>query len=106
MLEDHGHDDGDVDYELAVPFTVCASNGGPFEDGAYVAGYEMGLLAGEFNFTTDPAIEQVIRTDNVTQADLLAMHYGWKLESRPDAIYGSEWSHIRCTRIDGRDAAQ
>lgn len=88
--EDHG----DVEYDLVMPFVVCASQGGPFDDGAYVAGYEMGRLDADFEVAA-AVFERTIRTDNVPQAELLAMKHEWQMESRPDPIYASEWSLVR-----------
>jgi hypothetical protein len=99
-------EDHEVSYEIVMPFVVCASNGGPFEDSAWVAGYEMGLLAAELRSTTESVIERTVRTANVPQADLLGMDTGFDVESRPAEISGEEWSYVRFTKPglnDGHD---
>jgi hypothetical protein len=77
--DEHEHD-GHT-YELLTPFVVCASNGGPYDDDAYVAGWEMGALAERLSIGVahlgfiPPAI-MVIRAANVPQMELVAMSYG------------------------------
>lgn len=97
------HDDGEVGYDLVMPFITVASKGGPHDDQAYVAGWEMGKL--DEVLRTEPwPYETTIRTDNVPQAELLAMKHEGQIQHRPDAIYGTEWSHVRFFRnahIDG-----
>lgn len=83
--------DEDADYGLVMPFVTVASKGGPHDDQAYVAGYEMGKLDVELLTGLD-AFERTIRTDNVPQADLLAMRHGWKIES--EATEYDEWTTI------------
>jgi hypothetical protein len=88
------HDDGhDAEYGLVMPFVVCASKGGPYDDDAFTAGYEMGSLdgliaQGPISLTT------TIRTASVPQADLIAMHHGYIVTERRDEDDG-EWSTVR-----------
>lgn len=70
----------DEHFELVMPFVAVASVGGPYDDDAYVAGYEMGQLDVTLA-TVDPRqvrLPQVFRTPNVRQVDLIAMKHGWK----------------------------
>jgi hypothetical protein len=81
---------------LVFPLVVCASNGGPYDDAAFVAGYEMGLFNQRclsarawslFQFTA------TIRRANLPQADLIAMHHGLSmLEQSDDAT--DEWATV------------
>lgn len=102
-------EDEEVSYDLVMPFVVCASQGGPFDDAAFTAGYEMGRLDGLLTRTDIQRWTETIRTPNVPQAELLAMKHGLQMESRPDPVYGEEWSHVRFTRdpryFDGGDGA-
>lgn len=52
--------------------------GGAYDTEAYMAGWEMGVLANTLA-RTPQAIAQEIRADNLRQADLLAMAYGYVL---------------------------
>ena len=83
------------EHELAMPFTNVKSKGGIFDDASFVAGYEMGLLdatlkiAQQFQYVR---VDRTIRADNVYQAELLGMHYGYYITAsdNPD----DEWSQV------------
>jgi hypothetical protein len=85
--------------ELVMPFLPVTSKGGPFDDHAYTAGYEMGLLDAHLNWAFSFGREtRVIRTANREQADLLAMRHGWRA-----AFYeqdDDEWVGVEFVRID------
>jgi hypothetical protein len=109
MPDTDDHDHGDVEYGLVMPFVVCASKGGPFDDDAYVCGYEMGVLAEELRRTTEAVVGKTIHTQNVPQADLLGMEAGFQVESRPAEMFGETWSYVRFTKpvlIDGHGRAE
>lgn len=79
------------EYSLVMPFVVVTSVGGPYDDDAYVAGYEMGTL----KYALDVAPEQfteTIRTANVPQADLLAMQARWTMHVEDTGVEG--WSYV------------
>ena len=62
------------EYDLLMPFVPVKSRGGPHDDDAYVAGYEMGLLNAALEAM--PSYHRaVLRTDNREQADLIAMRH-------------------------------
>lgn len=71
-------------FKLAIPFVTVASKGGPHDDDAYAAGWEMGCLHAQLRAITGQAavglvgarLEAVIRRSNAEQADLLAMDCG------------------------------
>lgn len=75
---------------LVMPFVMVASKGGPYDDSAYVAGYEAGrfdqLLADGAR-----AVSQIVRTNNVPQIDLIAMRYGLVATAKD---IGHGWSDI------------
>lgn len=85
-------------YDLVCPFVVCESMGGPFADGAYVAGYEMGrfdaILAGVIFQRT---VTTTMRTANLPQADLVAMRRGWTMATED---IGDGWSAVTLTRAE------
>lgn len=82
--------DDEAEYEPMMPFLAVASRGGPYDDTAYVAGYELGILDGQLSGPYAPTPEKPgppaidhwrwIKSDNVEQADLIAMRHGWELE--------------------------
>lgn len=70
-------DDG---YELAVPFILCSSQNGPFDDEAFVAGFQCGEVdraltvvaaAGGSRFTA------TVYTASIRQLELFAMNRGF-----------------------------
>lgn len=66
-------------FEMVMPFLPVTSKGGPFDDDAYSAGYEMGLLDGLLGDTyTFGLVCRALRPENQQQADLLAMRHGWR----------------------------
>lgn len=63
-------------YELLMPFLPVQSRGGPHDDAAYVAGFDMGQLniALEHLDRRMGAV-QMIHEENQAQADLIAMRH-------------------------------
>lgn len=67
------------EYGLVMPFLPVASKGGPYDDRAYTAGYEMGLLdAVLLHARGGGTVARVLHAENRAQADLLAMRHGWR----------------------------
>lgn len=82
----------DAEYGLVMPFVVCASNGGPYEDDSFVAGFALGLLDQKLSGMVEVARiaqahgqdlvgrvqqhEVTVRTASLPQVDLIAMRYG------------------------------
>ncbi|KQU33527.1 hypothetical protein [Rhodococcus sp. Leaf233] len=77
-------------YGLVMPFIAVESNGGTYEDAAYVAGWELGVIDGQLAGPNAPTPEHPgpplvtqwrwINEANAKQADLLAMKHGMKAE--------------------------
>lgn len=84
------------EYELLMPFVTVTSVGGPHDDDAYVAGFEMGRYDGLLAASMDGDRIDTIRTDNVAQADLIAMRYGFTVEYVRDL--GNGWSNVKLRR--------
>lgn len=92
--------DGADDHELVLPFVSVKSKGGPFDDDAYVAGFECGRYDAHMAFSADTGIVANVLTEttpvhtaNLPQLDLLAMHHGltmkqMTIEETP------EWSFV------------
>lgn len=92
-------DDDEVRYDLVMPFVVCASQGGPYEDDSFVAGYHLGeisaMLAQEI-----AEYQTTIRTASVPQLDLIAMRWGYSFTTvGPMAeVDPDEWTQVILTR--------
>jgi hypothetical protein len=91
------NDDGDeFGYELVMPFLPVQSKGGPHDDAAYVAGYEMGLLDAQLgNSEYDQG--RAIHGENREQADLIAMRHGYLAEFTNDS--GDGWVHMKVHEV-------
>jgi hypothetical protein len=70
-----------TDPELLMPFVVCRSEGGPYDDEAYVAGWELGELDHELTWTRPAFVTRYLHVANLLQADLVAMCHGYRLET-------------------------
>lgn len=87
--------DEPAEYGLVMPFVVVASKGVPYDDGAYTAGYEMGLL--DAALAAKPTRHEVtILSANATQADLVAMHHGFVCRFDPSPEF-PDWTHATFT---------
>jgi hypothetical protein len=83
------NDDADeFGYDLVMPFLPVQSNGGPHDDAAYVAGYEMGLLDAQLSQSHFDQ-GRAIHGENREQADLIAMRHGYLGEFTNDS--GDGW---------------
>lgn len=89
--------DSDAYYTPETPFVTVQSRGGPHDDTAYAAGYEMGQLDSTLLTVSTLRGMQIlptttlIRTLNAPQADMIATKYGLVAEfaALPDT---PEWS--------------
>lgn len=68
------------EYGLVMPFILVTSRGGPYDDHAYVAGWNMGALEAEMRIAralgTTPKARYLSPVDE-PQVDLLAMRFGF-----------------------------
>lgn len=87
------HDDNEM--SLVMPFVVTTDNGGPFDSSAYVAGCEFGSINRMLD-SLPPEVGEVrlvVRTDNVPQFDLAAMHHEMTFAHEPWKADPS-WSYV------------
>lgn len=93
-------DDNCGEPELVMPFVTVTSKGGPHDDQSYTCGWEMGELDAELAHARSVRKDRVIHTENESQADLIAMRYGYRAEITPTGTDG--WSALRlyCTGVD------
>lgn len=86
-------DDDNADHhELVMPFVVCQSKNGPYEDHAFVAGYQCGELSQQMAHGETPIFVTRYRA-LIPQFDLISMRYGYTMDV--DEEYEDElWAHI------------
>lgn len=82
-----------VEYGLVMPFVVCASKGGPYEDQAFVAGVQFGGLWTLAQAGLTPILAMVYK-ELIPQIDLLAMNFGYTLDTRDH----DEWIGIHLSK--------
>lgn len=86
--------------ELVVPFVVCTSKGGPFDDDAFVAGFQCGEVDKALSVAAVAGathVKYTVRTALIPQLELLAMHRGFLLTAETigetdDHAAMPEWS--------------
>jgi len=88
------------EFGLVMPFVVCVSNGGPYDDAAYCAGFEAGMVD-TILATLPDGINQAsrpVRSDNLPQIDLIAMQHGWTITTIVDDEL-PEWTTVTFRRL-------
>lgn len=79
-------------HELQMPFVACLTNGGTYEDRAFVAGWECGALDARLQAVAGLGciVERWVNPDLIPQLDLIAMRHGLALhqiETSEDGEY-------------------
>lgn len=101
-IDDEPEDEG---FGLVMPFLPVASKGGPLDDEAYVAGFEVGrldaILATAETLGLTPDTHYLIHELNAEQLDLIAMRYGFTCTVEP---IGEGWARATVTRIIPTDS--
>lgn len=70
----------DEGYELVVPFVVCTSVGGPFDDDAFVAGFQAGQVDQALKVAGNANASEVrftVNSELVKQLELIGMNHGY-----------------------------
>lgn len=73
----------DASYELVMPFVVCTSKGGPYDDAAFVAGYELGHLDRDLAVLANiggDCMTRTLRKASMPQIHLIAMRHSMVVE--------------------------
>jgi hypothetical protein len=90
-------------YEMLYPFVACASQGGPYEDDAFVAGVQLGRIDQALTVAETIGSKRLaftVRTDLVKQLELVAMARGFPIiraepvDETEDHEAMPEWSFI------------
>lgn len=96
----------DEGMSLVMPFVVCTSQGGPYDDAAFVAGVRMQqidaiLAAGpaDCGWVYRVAVEPTL----APQLDLVAMQHGYAMTHEPWEPHPDEWVLATFTRVKASD---
>lgn len=84
------------DNELVVPFVACESSGGPYDNNAFVAGFQMGQLS-ELLDGEALVCQMTIYSTLRVQADLIAMSTGY--ESTFEDSGEDEWTYAHFAKM-------
>jgi hypothetical protein len=83
-------------YELVMPFSVCKSQGGPYDDESFVAGWRLAEIDAALRMNGGCWQGHVYEPE-LKQVDLIAMRHGAHVSSEPtDAV--TLWFTVTITR--------
>lgn len=85
-------------FSILMPFVVCASNGGPLEDQAFICGVQFGQIWQLFHTHPPLVLSLYVNSLIVPQLDLLAMHCGYVFKAQPWEDRPDEWTLVSFTR--------
>ena len=71
--------------DTQLPFVLCRSRGGPYDDEAFLSGWRLGDLGATLGRAGVSALAESIRPRERLQADLLAMAYGYTMAVEPSS---------------------
>lgn len=92
---------GQVEYGLVMPFVAVRSQGGPYDDQPFVAGYQVGhidqaLAVVRLLGLTAASVQHGVYRPLLDQLDLVAMRHGYRMRST-DMVAGDDtttWSAV------------
>ncbi len=67
--------------EAVLPFVLCRTNGGPYDDEAFLSGWRLGDLAATLAQPGISGLSDSIRPEERYQADLIAMARGYSMSA-------------------------
>jgi hypothetical protein len=89
---------------MIMPFVACQTNGGPFDDGSFSAGFAAGQLWAELECGDVPS-DRPILVELADQMDLIAMNFGYRMEVLVEAETElAEWMMVRFVPESDTDA--
>jgi hypothetical protein len=88
----------EAEFSLVMPFIVCRSQGGPYDDAAFVAGCYFGEIRSELARPDRFVLEMTVPSPLVPQLDLVAMDAGFVMTAKPWDDHPDEWTFVRLTR--------
>jgi len=87
-----------AEFGLLMPFVVCQSQGGPYEDEAFVAGFTCAFIEALMTHPLGSTIQRPVPPALLPQLDLIAMRHGWTMSSEPWDEAPDEWAFAEFER--------
>ena len=87
--------------DTQLPFVLCRSRGGPYDDEAFLSGWRLGDIGATLGKPGISAVAESIRPRELLQADLLAMARGYTMTVEPSSDV--DWLSVTFTRIEELD---
>lgn len=87
----------EVEYELLMPFIVCASQGGPYDDEAFAAGFQLGRIYSDADAGAVMGVAPgpyTVPSACVAQVDLIAMKHGFTIARATDLDEPAGWTAV------------
>lgn len=83
---------------LVVPFVACRSQGGPYDDEGFAAGFQAGEIHRALLMAAPAHAAQVrfpmVRSNLLPQLDLLAMHAGFTIVANASDERFPDWADV------------
>jgi hypothetical protein len=83
--------------DTVMPFTLCRTNGGPYDDDAFLSGWRLGDIDATLVHPGVSALATSIHPRELGQADLIAMARGYTTTVEPSG--DPDWLSVTFTRI-------
>jgi hypothetical protein len=97
-MDDVQPDPDGVGFDLVMPFVVCRSQGGPYDDQSFAAGWSAGqmwtsLAVGQATGAVEvsPGVGSV-RRDLLPQVELIAMQHGYRWVEADPPDPAADWA--------------
>lgn len=94
------YDPQEVGWGLVMPFVACKTQGGPYDDDGFCAGFQAGIVDGKLSAGI-PEYRAAFYSPLAPQLDLIAMRHDYSIEVDMDPAY-RDWSWVTFKR-NGRD---
>lgn len=91
------------EWGLVMPFVICRSNGGTYDDHAFVAGARYGEAHYKLRAESPDTWKDYVFPDAVAQYELLAMDQGYKMTAEPWDEHPDEWVLVTFNKDSGEE---
>jgi len=93
--------DADEGWEKVMPFVVCKSQGGPYDDDSFVAGFELGRLDAQLPMYAAlgfGSLSRLAHAETLPQVELVTMRYGYRVRYVSEEQDG--WVTVDLDRVE------